>query len=257
MESLDNQQVNTDYLEEDEFRLPVGFIDSEGRFINTIKLRPMTGETDEAIASPKVRDNGGKLVTELIYSVTERLGNSEKVNKDQIRQLSSVDRDYILLKNRQVSMGEDFTYVDKCPHCGGSNQVSVNIPSVPVTYLDKDAPRTVTFELKDGVLAEGTVHKTITIQIPNGYVQERIAPMARTNPAQATTSMLAMITKDIVGVKYIDANVFRKMTKRDRNLIQKKLEELGNCLELATTITCASCGAEYKSYFPITSLMGE
>ena len=51
-------------LGENEFILPVGYKDMDGVVHRTVTLRPMTGETEEAIADPKIRDNGGKIITD-------------------------------------------------------------------------------------------------------------------------------------------------------------------------------------------------
>lgn len=257
--SVENEtRVSNDYLEENEFRLPVGFVDSEGRLHETIKLRPMTGETEEAIADPKVRDNGGKLVTELIFSVTERVGAVKKVNKDVIRQLTIADRDFVLLKNRQVSMGDDVNYVDQCPHCRGKNEVYVNLSNIKTKYLGKEDSREMTFDLVNGVRnSAGVMCKKITIQMPNGVVQERIAPIAKVNPAQATTAMLQLITKKIEGLDFLNPDVFKRMTKRDRDHVSKKLAEFEAGVEMASTVTCAECGAEFTSQIPMVSLLGE
>lgn len=246
------------YLEDNEFRLPVGFVDREGRLHETIKLTPMTGATDEAIADPKVRENGGKVVTELIYSVAERLGSITKINKDTIRALTIPDRDFILVKNKQVSIGDDLEYVDSCPHCRAKNEINRDLSEIQVKYMDKDAPREITFDLIDGVKNnQKQVCKTITIVMNTGIVQEKIAPIAKVNPAQATTTMLRMITKKIDGMDMLNSEIFKAMTKRDRNLILKKMNEFEAGVDLTSTVECASCGEEYTSIIPVMMLLGE
>ena len=77
-------QSMMEQLSENEFLLPVGYQDAEGVIHRVVKLKPMTGHTEEAISDPKVRDNGGKLMTELFFGVMESLGTVRKLNKETL-----------------------------------------------------------------------------------------------------------------------------------------------------------------------------
>ena len=174
--------------------------------------------------------------------------------------MTVIDRDYILMRNRQYSIGDDVEYVDTCPNpnCKCKNTVSVNLNDLPVKYLNPDDPTEMTFDLANGVKnAKGDICKSITIRMPIGTVSERIAPIARINPAQATTAMIHLITKKIDGVDFLNPEVFKKMTKKDRDLISKKLAEFKAGVELSTKVQCAGCGEEFTSAIPLQSLMGE
>lgn len=262
VQQIQPQQVQQASLEavyaDGEYPLPVGYVDNLGQLHKSIRLKPMTGKSDEAIAEPKVRENGGKLVTELIFGVTEGIGTLNRVSKDVIRNLTVADRDYILVKNRIYSLGEIAEYQDKCPHCTGINTIRANLNDLPVNYLDNNEPRELTFDLINGVRnSKGEICKKITVIMPTGVVQERIAPIARVNPAQATTAMLHMVTKSIEGVDFLNPELFRNMTKKDRDYIAKKLAEFGAGIKLTITTVCAECGEEFESTIPLTALLGE
>lgn len=259
---MDAEQVEESYqpliLDDGEFELPVGYIDNLGQLHKTIKLKKMNGEAEEAISDPKVRDNGGKLVTELIFNVTEKLGTLPHINKDIIRGLSVQDRDFILVKNKQYSLGDVAHFVQACPYCKGKNEVSVDLNNQPVKYLKPGEPREITFDLKDGLInGKGQLCKTITVVIPNGVVQEKLAPIARVNPAQATTTMLHMITKEVKGFDFLNPGVFKKMTKRDRDYVSQKLNDFEAGIDLTVHTMCAECGAEFDTVVPVGSLLGE
>jgi len=245
-------------LGEGEFLLPVGYTDSEGVLHRIVKLRPMTGETEEAIADPKVRDNGGKLITELFFSVIESIGSVKKVTREVIRDLTIVDRDFLLVKNAQVSLGDDITYVDRCPHCGGKNEVNVDLANIPVEYLSADDAREFEFKLPNGYKdRDGKVHKKITVVMPTGRVQERVAQVLRANPAQATTMMLQLITKKLGDLDFINPDVFKSMTKKDRDFVSKKLTEVKAGLSFSHEVICSECGGEFTSSIPLQALLGE
>jgi len=254
----ENIKTIMDGLGENEFILPVGYKDEDGVVHRTVTLRPMTGETEEAIADPKIRDNGGKIITALLESVIEKIGTLPRVTKDTIRDLTTIDRDFLLIKNRQVSLGDNISYTDICPHCRAKNEIHVNLANIEPKYLENEEDRELTFDLPIGYTdASGTVHKEITITLPTGRVQERVAQMVRANPAQATTIMLQLITLKLGTLEFINPDVFKKMTKKDRDFISNKLSELEVGVKFDTEVICSECGSEFVTSIPLQSLLGE
>jgi hypothetical protein len=245
-------------LEDNQCILPVGYVDDEGVLQREVTLAPMTGETEEAIGDPKIKDNAGKIVTELLNGVITKFGTMRKVNKDVIRGLTAIDRDYLVLKNRQVSIGDIMEYTDTCPICGRKTNVRVDLTSLEVVYMDDDEPKEFKVTLFHGVPnKDGVIQKEATIVLPNGMAQEKIAQIIRSNPAQATTAMLQFITKSIGDIEFISAETFRKMTKKDRDLISARLDEVKAGVKFSVEVICAECGGEFTTYFPMSSLMGE
>lgn len=247
-----------DGLGENEFVLPVGLEGKDGAIHRVVRLIPMTGETEEAVADPKVRDNGGKIITALLESVVDKIGTLPRVNKDIIRDLTTIDRDFLLLKNRQVSLGDKVTYMDTCPHCRAKNEVNVDLSNIEAKYLESEEQRELTFELPNGYLdASQNLHKEITITLPTGMVQERVAQIVRSNPAQATTTMLQLITKRLGTLEFINPDVFKKMTKKDRDYISNQLSKMEVGVKFDTEVPCSDCGSEFSTSIPLQSLLGE
>lgn len=254
----ENIQSILEQLNEDEFLLPVGYTDDEGVLHRKVKLTPMTGETEEMMADAKVRDNAGKMITELLLSIVDELGTVKKINREVLRELSTKDRDFLILKNAQVSIGDEISFIDSCPHCKGKNEITVNIEGIEVKYLDTDEPREFTFDLPRGYKdREGKLHKSITVKLPNGRVQERIATVLRANPAQAVSMMLQLITKKLGDLDFINPDVFKKMTKKDRDFISKQLDLVEVGVSFNLDAVCSSCGAEYITSIPLANLLGE
>lgn len=254
----ENIKTMIEQLNDNEFILPVGYVDSEGIVHRKVTLAPMTGETEEAIADPKVRDNGGKVITELLYSVVESIDGIPRINKDIIRDLTTIDRDFLVVQNRKVSFGEELSFDDLCPHCKGRNTISLNINDLETKYLPDDAQREFTFDIPNGVRDKaGELHKTVTIVLPTGRTQEKVMQIIRSNPAQATTAMLQLITVRIGTMEYIYPEIFRKMTKKDRDFISEKLAEVEAGVDIRVNTVCSECGSEFTTTIPLTSFMGE
>jgi hypothetical protein len=244
-------------LEDNEFELPIG-IEINGELHKTVKMTEMTGATEEAIADPKVRSNGGKIITEALFGVTEKIGTLSNVKRDYIRDMTSADRDFMLLMNHKVSVGDEIEYEDECPKCAEKSDVKVNIDNIPVTYMKKEEPKLLKLELPNGVKdAEGKVYKKITLSLPTGRSQEQIFSALQQNPNQAVTLLLNFITEDIEGLSHWNPDTFRNMTKKDRKFISQELGKIEVGADLSPKVTCASCGHVYESTIPVRTLLGE
>ena len=138
------------------------------------------------------------------------------------------------------------------------NDINVNINNIETKYLESDADREKTFMLPIGYRdASGMYHKEITIRIPTGRVQESVAQIVRVNPAQATTAMLQLITVRLGTLEFINPDVFKKMTKKDRDFISNQLSSMEVGVKFDSEVICSSCGASFTTSIPLMSLLGE
>ena len=256
--AIKNERTIKEVLDTDEFELPIGYVDSNGNFHKTVKLQEMTGEVEEAIADAKVRTNGAKIITEAISGVVERLGSMKKFTKNDARNLYVADRDFIILMNHKVSIGDEIEWTEECPRCNGRFDITVEIDNIPIKYATQDEPKIIEIELPNGIKdAEGKVYKKLKVSYPTGMVQERIFPLLQQNPSQAVTQMLALITEDIEGLSHWNYETFRKMTKKDRKAISDALAEKKIGADMNPEVQCASCGYKYKTTIPVMTLLGE
>lgn len=243
---------------ENEFELPVGYVDSTGVLHKTFKLREMTGEVEESIADKKVRNNPGKIVTELIYGVLESLGTLPKIDRGVIKKLSNVDRDFILLMNYLYSLDDVIEWMDVCVYCNGRMDIKVNVEDIPVKYFTHDEPRTVSLVLPRGIEgADGVRYKEIEMSFPNGFVQETVFSKVENNPAEAMSITFANCTESIKGLSDWNFETFKRMSKKDRNFIQREMAKIEVGAEMSTKLECPHCGSENHSPVPLQKLLGE
>src|SRR5262245_22681542 len=98
--------------------LPVGYIDEDnGRVHREATVRKMTGNEEALLADPKLRGNGGKLITALLAACVTALDEVEKVTPAVIRGLFSADRNYLLLELRRLTFGDEMEAHYRCPRC--------------------------------------------------------------------------------------------------------------------------------------------
>lgn len=246
-------------LDANEFEMPIGYTDENGVFHKTFKLTEMTGEVDESLGDAKVRSNGAKMITEVLYGVVESIGTMKKVTREDIRKLSNPDRDFMLLMNYKYSMGDEMEWDDECTKCGGKNDLMLNVNDVKTTYMtqkESDAKIKVTLPIgiKDG---EGKYHKELLCTFPNGKLSEQMFPIVRENPRKAITMMIANMVEKVVGYENWNYETFRKMSKKDRTHIQKTMQEIEVGAEMSTKAECFHCGETFQSAIPIQTLLGE
>jgi hypothetical protein len=258
MELQENLMQEIANLPEGTYALPVG-VRIGGKVHRMFTLKPMDGLTEEAIADPKIRENGGKVVTKVIKGVLATLGDLQSISEDLIRNMTIADRDFIIVKSKEVSTGSsEVNFTHPCPHCEALNDIHFDTKDMQVNYLADTDSLELSFELPVGVMnRRNEICKKITITMPNGLVQERVSPIARVNPGQAKTTMLQLITVKLDGIEFLDGNVFKAMTKRDRDFISKKMDEFEAGVDMAVDTECAVCGKPFSAPVSLYTLLGE
>src|SRR5688500_16379214 len=95
------------------FMLPGGYADADCELFREVEVAPLTGRDEELIAQqPGAR---GALLTALLARCVLRLGPVGPVSEDLMRRLLVGDRQFLLLKLRQLTFGDDVQATVHCP----------------------------------------------------------------------------------------------------------------------------------------------
>lgn len=244
-----------------QFLLPIGLRHEDGTVSRIVTLRPMTGRTEEILADNKNRENPVRALIDVIVDVVVSIEGVPRVNRDVIRQLDAKDLEFLLVANYVTSFGDELEFVSKHDECRGKNEVTVDLRSRidNVKPLEDDQIRELQFELPRGYVdRDGQVHKAITIVPPTAFTQEQTYKQVRLNSAGAVTKLLMLVTKQLGSLTHLNPEVFKEMTKKDRDFITKKMQDLYDYgVDLKVELVCSSCGEEYTDTIPTTELMGE
>lgn len=251
-------EVNEDG-ETDKFTMPAGYIDEDGTLHQTFTLREMTGRDEEAISKADIRQNGSKLVSILLARCVTSIGTLTRKEvggdkwKEIIKSLYVGDQDFMLIKLRELSMGGEITVTHTCPHCKESMKTFVDVSELEVNPFK--GLREIPFELPKGHRDKnGVIHKTGILTLPRGIDREVLTPVAKKNIAQASTLMLTRLCK-FDGDFYITEDVIRDLTVRDREYLQKLLQENLFGIKLEIEVTCANCGEDFIGNFNPTNFI--
>ena len=241
-------EVNEDG-ETEKFELPAGYIDEEDTLHKTFTLREMTGRDEEAISKSDVKQNGAKLISTLLERCVTSIGHLTKKEvgtdkwRDIIKSLYVGDQDYMLIKLRELSMGGEIEVTHTCPECKESLKTILDVSELEVEPFK--GQREIHFSLPKGYKdKKGVLHTDGVMRLPTGQDREILTPIAKKNVAQASTLMLTRLCTFEKGL-YVTEDVIRDLTVRDREYLQKLLQENLFGVKLEIEVACTNCGADF------------
>src|SRR3954469_40977 len=91
---------------EETVMLPVGARDDDGEVVDALTVRMLTGNEEALLLEPRLRQNGGKLVTALLASCPRTADGTRRVSSETVRRLPSADRNFLLLAVRRLTFGD-------------------------------------------------------------------------------------------------------------------------------------------------------
>lgn len=256
MQEATTQGINfSDEEESQVFEMLAGYKDKDGVTHKEFTLREITGKDEEAIHKSDVKNNGSKVVSVLLTRCVTRIGTLTPKSlgrqkwEELIRSLLVGDQDYMLLQLRKLSIGEEIEVNHVCPNkdCKAKLNTTLSIDELEVIPFSGD--RVIEFELPRGYRdRKGVLHKSGTMRLPTGLDREVLTPLAKTNLAKAETVMLTRLCKFDDGA-YVDDDVMSSLSIRDREYLQKLLQEHFFGIKLETEVVCDSCGESFIGSF--------
>jgi len=246
-------------IREFEVSLPIGYADSEGNTHRHAALRKMTGREEAILADRRFQNNGGKLVTELLYSCLVRVSDLSKLDRNVISGMYSADRNYLLLKLRNLTFGSDLETSYTCSACNETMQTVENLEELPVVVLGEgETAEDVTVVLEDGYLdKDGQVHTAMSLCLPTGKDEEAVASQMRQNPSLGKNALLARCMKSLGDMpkhrlEALGPKIMADLTMTDRRLIDRALNEAAPGVNMTRDIECLNCGHEFKATLDLT-----
>jgi hypothetical protein len=246
-----------------EVTLPVGVAQTgNGSLLRQATLRKMTGREEALLADPMLRSNGGKLITALLTNCVKAIGG-QPVNEALIRQLTSADRNYLLLELRRLTFGDEMTARYPCPHCGGINLVNENLAELPIRALEDGFHADIRVPLDDGYGdPDGQWHRDVVFRLPTGEDEEAVGNRRDDNPVRQRDALQARCLKAVGNleekrIRALGPSLLAALSITDRRRIQAAIDEATPGLELTRTMACIHCGHEFQSpldmsnFFPL------
>jgi hypothetical protein len=169
--------------------LPGGWVADDGRVLRAVHVRQLNGSDEEALFN-RAGGSGAERVTTLLARVIDGVeGLAAPVDAGFAAGLSVGDRDYLLLRLRQLDLGDAVHQVLRCTHCGGKADIDFLISEMPLRRADAPAA------LHHVELGDCSVW----LRLPTGADQAAVEALALANPAAANTRLYARIVHDVDG----------------------------------------------------------
>jgi hypothetical protein len=225
--------------------LPGGFIAKDGSLIKYAEVRELTGIDEEAVSKA---GTPGKALAAMLQRGVVSIGTNA-VDKSDLDQLLSGDRDALLIGIRRVTFGDEIEFGVTCPHCRSDLEIVVNlIDDVPTKTLDDPInDRTFTYVSKK--------NGAIVVGLPTGAIQKKLIENNDKNGSELNTILLAGCIKSVNGEPAIGATTALNLGMADREAIINELlartpgPRLG---EVKTT--CEACGEDVATPLSLADL---
>ena len=111
------------------FELPKGYVDEKGEVHKDVSIREITGADQEAMLSPQLRNNPAKMLTALLARVITKLGtlDGKQVDSRVAAGMYKSDRDFLIMKLKEIDSGPDMEIDVECPDCGRKFKAMLDI----------------------------------------------------------------------------------------------------------------------------------
>lgn len=235
-------------------RLPGGYIDSVGNIHRETELKPLTGREEELLAT-QVRQPSAALVTTILSHCVHRIGTISPVTEAIARALLVGDRQYLLLKLRELTFGDQVQATLSCPwpDCGKRVDIDFQISEIPVKSVEIKSP---SYEMKlssETLVSteEGVSPRIVRFRLPNGEDQEMLSPLLAQNEAEALTQLLYRCVHSFDDNEELSIEFIRNLSPRTRMEIETQMEALAPGIDLMMEISCPECGRDFTVPFEL------
>jgi hypothetical protein len=232
-------------------KLPLGYQDREGNWHRYADIREMTGRDEEALADPRNRNNAAKAMTKFLASCVTKIGSISPVTEEIIRDMSIGDRDFLMVKIRQLSFGNKVKIDSTCPNCSAKLGLTVNLDELEIKNPigeDEEPTLTHTISLPKGVEIEGRLYKEAVIRTLTGADLEFVLQdKYRQNPVLMVS---ATILKNLVSIgpkRTFTMEDVRNLSSADRRAIGEQAGKKMPALDMEVHITCSVCNHEFST----------
>jgi hypothetical protein len=234
--------------------LPGGYVDCHGVRHREVELAPLTGREEELLTVSQGREMAS-LVTTVLGRCMRRIGAISPVSEEVTRHLLIADRQYLLLKLREVTLGERVRATIQCPwpDCGKKIMINFSVNDVPVTESEDKGPIYM-MQLSPAAVAssgQGEQYWDITFRLPNGADQEALAPILAQNEARASALLLQRCIQRLGPLQHPDEEAIDRLSPLARMEIERRMEAVAPKVELTMESDCPECGREYAVPFDL------
>ena len=230
------------------FSLPGGYVDADGITHREVELAPVTGFEEELLDSVGPAARSAHAVTALLSSCLRRIGKLAPVTAALVRDLLINDREFLMLKLRELTLGKNLKAVIVCrePKCAQSMDIALNLDDLKPSAKPVDR-RVFKFEIDETGEAFA-----LEFRLPTGADQEACASFGVDSEA-AVNQLLARIVLRVNDNCSVDEQTIAGLPPAVLRELERRIEELEPLLSIDLEAVCVECGRSLVSHLDLTS----
>ncbi len=236
------------------FLLPGGYVDADCELVREVELAPLSGRDEELIAAQQAIASPA-LLTGLLSRCVLRLGPIRPVSEDLARRLLVADRQFLLLKLRQVTFGDHVQATVQCPWEGCQKKVDIDfsLHDIPVRELEEKGPLYTRDLSPEAALSgeRGEPCREVAFRLPNGEDQEAIAQIIEEDEAKALALLLARCIRRLGSLCDPGPEIIHQLSPLARAEIERHMEEIAPQVDLTLAAHCPECEREFAVPFDL------
>jgi hypothetical protein len=220
--------------------LPAGLIADDGKLYNDVEIREITGAEEDLMVSRKVPPS--KKIPLLVARCVTRLGPLKgDAAQRAVQDLTSVDQAFLLLRIRQVSLGDELPYEYICPNCNTKDLFLINLEDLEITPMPDPMKR-----VFDTTLYDGT---KVRWHVLTGRDEVKVAEVAGEED-KASVGIFGRL--DLLGENPPTLEGVKKLGIRARNELRDMFSANEGNLNTEVTFPCKRCGDEETQDIDLT-----
>lgn len=199
-----------------------------------VELREMTGAEEDLLTNEQMM-RSGEGINQVFANCVLRIGENESPGMQDVMNMLSGDRAFVLVRLRQVSLGDEVDLDLKCtnPACGADNFTRVDLRDLEVDPYGEG--REFDFTLpKSG--------KKVRFCLMDGHKETRLAQMRKRD---ITTAMLLRIIS--IDEEPPSKKAMNEMPLFDRNALRAEMASKDGGIDTTIETTCYSCGSALQT----------
>lgn len=221
--------------------LPGGVFDAQGRVHRLVRVRELTGADEEALFD-RTEPSGARRVSAFLARAIESVeGMTGPIDIGFVEALHLGDRDYLLLRLRQLDLGDSVHQVMRCAGCAAKVDVDLMISELPVRRLAEPQQ----------VCAVSLGGHALQVRLPTGADQHAVEALALANPAAANTRLFARLVQDADGTGPPTEETVRAWPAALRSGLSAWLQSQLPGPDLYLDLACPHCHADMSCAFDL------
>lgn len=221
-----------------------GYVNDDGKMHSRAILREMTG-LEEDILTDLSMPASLRLDTLISNCIDAFMADDGSGVTDRgvialavKRNLPTVDRTLLVIRLRQLSVGEDFNFKVGCPSCGAELQQFVHLQDLEVKAAPEPSKRIYSLGLPSG--------RKSRWRIPTGVQEADFAKVIAKGTHDTMTRTLEMRVMEVDG-QQATYDSLRGLSSRDRNALRDDFSKREGSIDTSVDVSCDHCDNKFQT----------